>query len=249
MQAIIINSGIGIRMKNLTEYIPKCIVPIRGNETILSRQLRILSNNNINKILMTTGYLADRLKDYVDKNFSGLDIKYVYNQKYNSTNYIYSLYLVKDINDEDIIFMHGDMVFEEGVFHKLLRSKKKNAVLVRRTKKLPKKDFKARIKQGKVQEISVDIFDEDCYPLLPIYKLSNEFYKFWLTEIDKNVSKGEVGVYAEKALNKILSRIKLKPVYFSHELCMEIDDSLDLEAAKNILQNEVLIRRPGNKNA
>ena len=43
MKALIYNSGTGSRMGKLTEDKPKCLLPLPGGETILSRQLRLLA--------------------------------------------------------------------------------------------------------------------------------------------------------------------------------------------------------------
>ena len=50
MIAIILNSGIGKRMGSITTEIPKCMVELAKKETILGRQLKMLSSNGINII-------------------------------------------------------------------------------------------------------------------------------------------------------------------------------------------------------
>ena len=57
MKAIILNSGIGKRMGDLTANKPKCLVTLKDNETILASQLKTLKNTGIKKILITTGPL------------------------------------------------------------------------------------------------------------------------------------------------------------------------------------------------
>ncbi|MFC1621030.1 NTP transferase domain-containing protein [Candidatus Omnitrophota bacterium] len=236
MKAVILNSGIGSRMGKETKDIPKCLINIGHSETILSRQLNILINNGIDDITITTGYCGSQIKDYIT-NFSSSHISCVYNPKYRSTNCIYSLYLVGDVGDEDVILMHGDVVFEQAIFKRLLEPEKENTVLVKRTKEFLDKDFRGRIKDGKVTEIAIGICAADSYPIFPVYKLSNEFYRLWINEIDKFVTSGKIGVYAENALNKILKSVKLEPVYFDSGLCMEVDTEADLQAARKLIKN------------
>ena len=64
MKALILNSGIGSRMEDITSTHPKCMTEISSNETILSRQLRLIKAAGINDVIITTGYMADTLKDY-----------------------------------------------------------------------------------------------------------------------------------------------------------------------------------------
>ena len=42
MKALILNSGMGSRMGDLTRKYPKCMSELLPNETIVSRQLRLL---------------------------------------------------------------------------------------------------------------------------------------------------------------------------------------------------------------
>ena len=55
MKAIIFNSGLGSRMKGLTEHNPKCMVKLYNGETIFERQIRILRDCGIKDIIVTTG--------------------------------------------------------------------------------------------------------------------------------------------------------------------------------------------------
>ena len=53
MKAVILNSGLGTRMGELTKEHPKCMTEIAPGETIVSRQLRLLSEAGIQEIVMT----------------------------------------------------------------------------------------------------------------------------------------------------------------------------------------------------
>ena len=65
MKALILNSGMGSRMLNLTLDKHKSMVEISKDETILSRQLKFLKHIDIKDIIITTGYLENKLKEYL----------------------------------------------------------------------------------------------------------------------------------------------------------------------------------------
>ena len=71
MIAIILNSGMGTRLKELTKNNPKSLVKITENETIFSRAIKILSKFDIDKFIITTGYLNIILENYAN-NFSNI---------------------------------------------------------------------------------------------------------------------------------------------------------------------------------
>lgn len=231
MRALILNSGIGSRLGEYTENTPKCLVKISQEETILSYQLKSLEHYGITDLVMTTGYLEDTIKEYMQR-FPGFSVRYAYNPDYRTTNYIYSMHLAKEFLKDDILLLHGDMVCEMEVYGKVLENPGRNSVVINRTIPVPEKDFKGRLLEGKITEVSVKIFGSDCFPLLPVYKIAKPDLLLWMEEISRFVEEGKRSVYAEEALNRITGKVQIYPCDISTELCMEIDTREDLETAR-----------------
>jgi len=96
MKAIILNSGMGSRLEELTENVPKSMININNNQTIFSKTINTLKNFNIDEFIITTGYLKNVLKDYALNNFPDINFTFVDNPVYDSTNYIKSLDYIED---------------------------------------------------------------------------------------------------------------------------------------------------------
>ena len=106
MKALILNSGVGHRMGELTSEHPKCMTRISDTDTILSRQLTQLADAGITEVVMTTGYLAEVLVQYCNGLDLPLSITFVQNPLYAQTNYIYSIYCAKALLlDTDLLLM------------------------------------------------------------------------------------------------------------------------------------------------
>ena len=160
MKALILNSGLGHRMGVLTSEHPKCMTEISHKNTILSRQLRQIADAGIKEVVMTTGYYDQVLIEYC--NFLNLPIKFTFvnNPLYDKTNYIYSIYCAKEyLQDDDIVLMHGDLVFENVIFDEVVNSEK-SVMTVSSTIDLPEKDFKAVIKDGKIVKVGIEFFND-----------------------------------------------------------------------------------------
>lgn len=181
MKALILNSGLGSRMGVLTSEHPKCMTEVSTHETILSRQLKQISDVGIDEVIITTGYYDSILVNYCNSLELPLHITYIKNPDYNSTNYIYSIYCARAYLDDDIILMHGDLVFENQVFDKVLVSPV-SCMTVSSTLPLPEKDFKAQVVDGKVTKVGVDIFN-DALSAQALYKLLRCDWKVWLDKI------------------------------------------------------------------
>ncbi|MBO4719342.1 MAG: phosphoenolpyruvate mutase [Prevotella sp.] len=228
MKALILNSGLGHRMGVITKEHPKCMTEISYRNTILSRQLRLLVSFGIEEVVMTTGYYDQILVDYCDALHLPLKFTFVNNPEYATTNYIYSIYCAKkQLKDDDIILMHGDLVFESLVMEAIINSET-SCMAVSSTLSLPEKDFKAVIKNGKIEKVGIEFFD-DAMAAQPLYKIKKEDWLVWLENIEKFCEADNRKCYAENAFNEVSDQCKIYPCDVKDMLCAEIDTPEDLE--------------------
>ncbi len=226
MKALILNSGLGSRMGVLTSEHPKCMTEISAHETILSRQLKQIADAGIEEVVITTGYYDGVLVNYCNSLDLPLHFTFVKNPIYDQTNYIYSIYCAREYLDDDIILMHGDLVFEHEVFDKVLASPI-SCMTVSSTLPLPEKDFKAVIKDGMVMKVGVEFFNE-AMEAQALYKLLKDDWKVWLGKIIEFCENDKRKVYAENALNELNGTANIHALDVENLLCSEIDNPEDL---------------------
>lgn len=227
MKALILNSGLGRRMGVLTSEHPKCMTEISNKDTILSHQLKLIAESGITEVVMTTGYFDSILVNYCHSLGLPLHYTFVNNPVYDKTNYIYSIYCAKDaLVDDDIIMMHGDLVFEASVFDAVVESEN-SCMTVSSTLPLPEKDFKAVIHNGKIEKVGIEFFT-DAFAAQPLYKLCREDWKVWLDSICAFCEADNRKVYAENAFNEVSDRCNILPFDVKNSLCGEIDTPEDL---------------------
>lgn len=226
MKALILNSGLGSRMGVLTSEHPKCMTEISAHETILSRQLKLIAEVGIEDVVITTGYYDGVLVNYCHSLDLPLRFTFVKNPIYDQTNYIYSIYCAKDYLDDDIVLMHGDLVFEGEVFDRVVASPV-SCMTVSSTLPLPEKDFKAKVVDGMVMAVGVDIFN-DAMEAQALYKLYKDDWKVWLNKIIEFCENDNRKVYAENALNALNGAVNIQALDVQNLLCSEIDNPEDL---------------------
>ena len=234
MKALILNSGMGSRMGVLTSQHPKCMTEISSRETILSRQLNQLCQVGVTDVVITTGLFDGVLVDYCRGLQLPLNLTFVNNPDYRDTNYIYSIYCAREKLDDDILLMHGDLVFENSVLDDVLAFEG-SCMTVSSAVALPEKDFKAVIHDGRIEKVGIEFF-EDALAAQPLYKLTRQDWLVWLREISVFCEGGERKCYAEKALNQVSDRMHLLPLDVGERLCSEIDNPEDLAAVSARLQ-------------
>lgn len=234
MKALILNSGMGSRMGVLTSEHPKCMTEIFSQETILSRQLKQISAAGIEEVVMTTGLFDSILIKYCHSLDLPVHITFVKNPDYKNTNYIYSIYCAREYLDDDILLMHGDLVFENTVLDDMIASKK-NCMTVSSTVALPEKDFKAVVHEERITNVGIEFFNE-AVAAQPLYKLNKNDWKIWLDNIIKYCESDNTKCYAENAFNEVSDTCMIYPVDVKNRLCSEIDNPEDLAIVSRALQ-------------
>ena len=234
MKALILNSGLGSRMGVLTSEHPKCMTEISSHETILSRQLRQIADAGIEDVVITTGYYDGVLVSYCNSLDLPLHFTFVKNPIYDQTNYIYSIYCAREYLDDDIILMHGDLVFENEVFDRVIASTV-SCMTVSSTLPLPEKDFKAVVRDGMVMKVGVEFFNE-AMEAQALYKLNKEDWMVWLGKIIEFCESEKTKVYAENALNELNGAANIYALDVENLLCSEIDNPEDLAVVTSKLK-------------
>ena len=75
MKAIILSGGKGERLKPITDYIPKPLIPI-NNVPILEWQIRYLKKFGINDIILSIGYKYDLIENFLKSKNLGATITF-----------------------------------------------------------------------------------------------------------------------------------------------------------------------------
>ena len=120
-KALIIAAGLGSRLKNHTENLPKCMLDF-GGKTLLQRQLHAYQKNEIKDISLIKGYKKEKI------NYKG--IRYFENTDYKNNNILNSIFYAEKIINGDIIVSYSDILFEPSVVGRLQKSDHDISVVV-----------------------------------------------------------------------------------------------------------------------
>lgn len=224
-------------MGALTAHAPKSMAHLYNDETIFERQIRLIQEAGIREVVITTGPYPEMIKEVCNKEcFQNMHFVFSYNEKYDQTNYIYSMYNAREYLNDDVIMMHGDLVFDRTLIPSMLKNKKNDLCLINKIKALPEKDFKGRIIDGTLREVSINIFEGNCYAFQPLYKLSRATITKWVDNVIKFIDKGIVSVYAENALNEISNQLSIFPMSYINHFIDEVDNPNDLERVSKLIE-------------
>ncbi len=112
MPAIILAAGVASRLLPLTDTTPKCLLHV-GAKTILGHTIDNLHTAGIADIVVVTGYRGDQVREFIASRYAGLNVTFIHNPLYETTNNIYSLWLTKDrALGEEMLLLDSDILFD-----------------------------------------------------------------------------------------------------------------------------------------
>lgn len=105
MKAVILAAGEGLRMRPLTENKPKPMIEIMGKP--LLHHIFDSLPEEINEVILVTGYLEEKIRDYFGGNFEGRKITYIHQPKKLGT--AQALWLTRKLlGDERFLMLYAD---------------------------------------------------------------------------------------------------------------------------------------------
>ncbi len=242
MQALILAAGMGRRLGGLTRDKTKAMVEVNG-KTLIARMLEAIAGAGIRRTIIVTGHGAAGLRAFVEKNRGELDITFVDNPLYETTNNIYSLWLARShLEADDTLLLESDMIFEPEILREVVRSPARNLAVV------------ARFEHWMDGTVTILDADENIVDILPkalfkwadadnyfktvnIYKFSSGFSRrFYLPFLNAYITSFGRSKYYEQALTAItyLSKTELKAYPLKGRKWYEIDDANDLAVAETL---------------
>jgi choline kinase len=146
MIGLVLAAGASRRLRPYTDTLPKALLPVDGETTIMDVSLRNLASAGLTDVTIVVGYCADavqeRMAGFQDK--YGVTITLVHNDKAEEWNNAYSLWLAREQFAEGALLVNGDTVHPDSVERTLLANRGPGILLaIDDVKKLGDEEMKA----------------------------------------------------------------------------------------------------------
>jgi len=121
MKAVILAAGCATRLRPHSDDRPKTLLPV-GGVPILRRTITSLMRCGFDQFVIGTGYLEHMVREAVASWFPNLDVTFVTNPDFRTTNNGYSLMLcAPHVENDAFILLDGDVVFDVAVVEQLVQ--------------------------------------------------------------------------------------------------------------------------------
>ena len=109
MEAIILAGGLGTRLRNVVNNLPKPMAPI-NNRPFLEYILEFLNNQSIYSVILSIGYKAETIQEYFGDNYKNIKLVYNIEKEQLGTGGAIKDSL-KYIKNDEVYILNGDTFF------------------------------------------------------------------------------------------------------------------------------------------
>ncbi|MDT0304563.1 phosphocholine cytidylyltransferase family protein [Streptomonospora wellingtoniae] len=125
MLGMVLAAGAGRRLRPYTDTLPKALVPVDGETTIMDISLRNLAAAGLSDVVVVVGYRAEAVeqrKEEMERRH-GVRLTLAYNDKAEEWNNAYSLWTAREYFSEGVLLVNGDTVHPVSVEETLLAAR------------------------------------------------------------------------------------------------------------------------------
>ena len=240
--AVYLVAGRGSRLGKTTEEIPKCLIPI-NKEPLLTRSLRQISELGVKKVILVVGYRSDDIENEYQSSYNGMELCYIHNKDWKTTNNLVSFYLAFPQIDSDYILLEGDLIYTDEEISKMsypdsiavspFKSYMDGTIITTKddyVKMIYLKSSKIRPKKA-----------ETLFKTVNIYSFSKNNHKnFIQPTVNKLVESGSHQTYYEQAFAILIENnsFPINVIIFDNDAWYEIDTKEDLKEAKKLFRKD-----------
>lgn len=129
MIGLVMAAGASRRLRPDTDHLPKTLLPVYGDVTILDIALRNLAAVGLTEVVILVGYaagaVAERVPELERRHSVALEL--VHNDRAEEWNNAYSLWLAREHFGEGLLLVNGDTVHPVSVERTLLAARQARA--------------------------------------------------------------------------------------------------------------------------
>ena len=234
-QAIILAAGMGVRLKELNQGIPKGFISLGDDKPIIEYSIDALLECGIKDIIIVTGFMDEH---YENLRSRYPQIRTVRNEKYSETGTMYSLWCARHLLNTDFILLESDLIYEIRAIRELLESPIKNSILLSGKTEAGDEvyvgadgDWVKQISKDKKSLTSI------VGEFIGVSKFSDDFYLKLIQTAEEGFESNVLISYDMDCLVTAAEKNPLGFLKIENLLWAEIDDVSQLNKAQKVWEN------------
>lgn len=243
MIGMVLAAGAGRRLRPDTDDLPKTLLPVDGDVTILDIALRNLAAAGLADVVVVVGYAASAIADRVTEleRRHGVAIELVHNGRAQEWNNAYSLWLAREYFGSGVLLVNGDTVHPASVERAVLGARRPDLaadliLAVDTVKKLADEEMKVVADdRGLLARITKQMDPAEAFGEYIGVSLIEPTAAIALADALEATWRRDPGLYYEDGFQELADRggaVVLEPI--GEVDWVEVDNHLDLSRAREI---------------
>jgi choline kinase len=131
MIALILAAGTAMRLRPLTNNLPKILLEINGRK-IIDMQLETLIQEGIHRVVVVTGYKSETLEKYLLETYKQVSFVFIKNHEFERSSAAYSVGLALPHISEPCIYLNGDVVYQPEILKNIITSSHQSITAIKK---------------------------------------------------------------------------------------------------------------------
>ena len=211
------------------------------DKPLITNALDVLAGTGrIDEVVIVCGHMADKIRAGIGNSYQGMNIKYIVNTNYETTNNVYSLYMVRNEITNDCLLLECDLYYKEDIIKAVIGNKADCSILVSPYNKDTMNGTVIGAEGINARELIISAHQDagkdysNTYKTVNIYKFKESFFNRKLMPALKNyIETGNLQSYYELVLGSLIyyRNDDIQIVIVDEKRWFEIDDMQDYEKA------------------
>ena len=199
-------AGVGRRLHELNMNKPKCLITA-GSETLIRRSVNLLTSKGIGDITVIVGYKADLIRNELNN-----DVTYFENPYFQTTNSILSLWYARDILEENVLLLNGDLYYEHSILDYAINQTNAVVMLADSTR-IDNADYRFGFTGKQINLFGKHLTNQETdAEYVGIVRIDKGFIKTFKQTLKEMIAAGRSNIWWEDVLYSFIS--KQVPIHF-----------------------------------
>jgi len=236
MKAIIMAAGIGKRLHALNINKPKCLITI-GSKTLIRRSVDLLVSKGISDITVIVGYKSDLIRNELNN-----DVAYYENPDFQTNNSIKSLWYAKDLLEDDVLLLNGDLYYEQGILDYAINQTNPVVMLADSTR-IDNADYRFGFSGNQINRYGKHLTNHETDgEYVGIVRIDKCFIKKFKQTLEEMITSGKSNIWWEDVLYSFIKK-KIPIHYFdvAGTFWSEVDTLQDYNYLQKWITNQDML--------
>ena len=200
MKAIIMAAGVGTRLQTLNINKPKCLITV-GRETLIRRSVNLLVNKGICDITVIVGFMAHLIRNELNN-----DVAYFENPDFHSTNSIKSLWYAKDLLEDNVLLLNGDLYYEHVILDYAINQTNPVVMLADSTR-IDNADYRFSFSGDQIIQFGKHLTNHETDgEYVGIVRIDQCFIKTFKQTLEEMITAGKSNIWWEDVLYSFIAK-------------------------------------------